>query len=295
MGVARVGVVCCRRERNAAASDLYPDPDAEPLQRSLAEVGAVGILVAWDDSSVSWDSFEQVVISSTWDSVDRPAEYLEWADTVSSKTVLVNAAPVLAWGLDKAHQKNLAAAGIAVIPTLWVPRNEQWEPPAGEFVVKPAVSAGGRSTVRYRPGDTAAAQAHVAALHDAGQTVMVQPYWASIDQTGEVDVVYLAGRYSHAVRKLPALQPGRGIVERPWEQMAWSGPVTPSAEQLAVADAVFARIEVSAGVQPLYARVDLLDGTDGPALLEVEVVDPYLSLDTFPDTARDLARAIIEA
>lgn len=290
-----MGVACCRREPNAAASDLYPDPDAEPLQRSLAEVGAIGILVAWDDPRVSWESFERVVISSTWDSVDRPAEYLEWADTVSSKTVLVNAASVLAWGLDKAHQRNLAEAGIAVIPTRWVPPGEEWEPPGGEFVVKPAVSAGGRSTVRYGQGDTAAAQAHITALHEAGRTVMVQPYWASIDQTGEVDVIYLAGRYSHAVRKLPALQPGRGVIDRPWEQMAWSGPVTPSGEHLAVANAVFARIEVSAGAQPVYARVDLLDGTDGPVLLEVEVVDPYLSLDTFPDTARDLARGIIEA
>jgi hypothetical protein len=289
-----VGVACCRRERDGAVGDLYPDPDAGPLQRALAEVGAVGVLVAWDDASVDWETFEWVVISSTWDSVDRPADYLEWADTVSSKTVLVNPAPLLAWGLDKTHQKDLAHAGIAVIPTLWVPPGDEWERPGSEFVIKPAVSAGGRSTARYRPGDTAAARAHVSALHDAGQTVMVQPYMESIDQTGEVDLVYLAGRYSHAVCKLPVLQPGRGIIERPWEHMAWNGPVIPNGEQHAVAAAVVAQIEVSAGAKPLYARVDLLDGTDGPILLEAEVVDPYLSLDTFPDAARDLARAIIE-
>jgi hypothetical protein len=56
VGVSRVAVACCRRERDAAVSDLYPDLDAEPLQRSLAEVGAIGVLVAWDDAPNAFTS-----------------------------------------------------------------------------------------------------------------------------------------------------------------------------------------------------------------------------------------------
>ncbi len=290
-----VAIACCRRTPDAAPGDLYPDRDAGPLQRALAERGCDNTLAAWDDPDVDWATFGRVVVSRTWDSVDRPAEFTAWAETVSSHTALVNPAPLLRWGLDKGHQRDLAAAGIPVIPTCWVPPGGDWEPPTSEYVIKPAVSGGARSTARYRPGDTTAAQAHVASLHADGQTVMVQPYVASTDHHGEVNPVYLNGRYRHAVSKRPALPAGRGMVKRPWERTAWSGPVNPSIEELAVADATVAHIETLAGAPPVYARVDLVDGSGGPLLLEVEVVDPYLGLDLFPDAAFALASAIVEA
>ena len=61
---------------------------------------------------------------------------------------------------------------------------------------------------------------------------------------------------------------------------------------------------VGAGTEPVHiwlplhaltdARVDLLGGLSGePVLLEVEVVDPMLSLDTHPEAARRLAQAVL--
>lgn len=291
-------MACCRRSADADPSDLYPDLDAGPLQVALRDLGAESTLVSWDDPTVAWGGFSHVVVSSTWDSVDRPTEYLDWARDVSNVSLLVNPVKVIEWNLDKAHQRELAAAGVAVIPTAWVAPGDAWEPPeTSEFVVKPSVSAGGRSTARYAAGDVAAV-GHVRRLHAAGQTVMVQDYLPSIDIEGEVDLIFFAGRFSHSVLKKPALRAGQGVIDRPWERMEWSGLTAPTPKQLEAAESVLevVRAGVGAGEPPAYGRVDLIAGAHGePLLLEVELIDPYLSLDMEPAAAARLAQVLIRS
>lgn len=293
MPTANVAIACCRRTADAGPDDLYPDPDAGPLQAALRDRGADSTLVSWDDSGVRWSSFSHVVVSSTWDSVDRPSEYLEWARHMTAETILVNSAATIEWGLDKRHQQQLAAAGVPVIPTTWIAPGEAWAAPELEFVVKPAISAGGRQTARYLAGDREAL-AHVDQLHAAGQTVMLQPYLPSIDREGEINVVLIEGVVSHAVLKRPALAAGEGVVNRPWERMAWDGLVAPCPQSVAVALQTVDIATAAVGGVPTYARVDLINGADNtPLVLEVEVIDPYLSLDMDHGAADRLAAALI--
>jgi hypothetical protein len=176
-----VAIACCRRSGDARPDDLYPDPDAAPLRSALASMGVSSALVAWDDPGADWASFSRVLVSSTWDSVDRPAEYLAWARRVDAATTLVNPAVVIDWGLDKVHQRQLAEARVPVVPTTWVGPGSEWSsPPEGDFVVKPSVSAGGRSTAIYAGADPRAV-AHVRALQALGQTVMV-PVPPTVDE-----------------------------------------------------------------------------------------------------------------
>ncbi|MFZ0665694.1 MAG: hypothetical protein WAM97_08055 [Acidimicrobiales bacterium] len=293
MSKANVAIACCRRNADSDPQDLYPDLDAKPLLAAFDELGASSELVSWDDPDAKWGSFTHVLVSSTWDSVDRPDEYLAWTRAVSTNTVLVNSAPAIAWGLDKFHQARLAAVGIPVIPTTWVRHDDQWAPGETDFVVKPAVSAGGRNTARYAAGDSAAL-AHVHALHLAGQTVMIQPYFSAIDGEGEVDVIFIEGELSHAVLKNPVLTAGEGVVERPWERMTWGGVAILDPEQRSVAEATIAAMVEALDEIPTYARIDLISSGDGTSvLLEVEVVDPYLSLDMEPAGAPRLASAVL--
>jgi len=289
-----VAVAGCRRTDDAGPRDLYPDPDAAPLEVALRAGGAVTVRLAWDDPSVAWGEFSRVLISSTWDSVDRPAEYLAWVRDTGQRTRLINDPAFIEWSLDNPYLQELAAAGVPVIPTVWVSPADLWEPPSGgEFVVKPSISAGGRSTARYLPGDPAAI-GHVSALVAAGRTVMVQDYLATIDIEGELNAVFIDGSFSHAVTKKPALQVGRGVIERPWERMAWAGLTTPSNDQMDVARAAMAVVRHRIGADPAYGRVDLIRGPDGPPLvLEVELIDPYLSLDRDAAGAGRLARAVL--
>lgn len=291
---ARVGVAGCRRESDSAPDDLYPDPDVPSLCVALASLGASSALVSWDDPFVAWDQFSHVVISSTWDSVDRPGEYLAWAGLVAEVTMLVNPVEMIEWNLDKTYQQELDASGVATIPTEWVSPGQAWIPPTtSEFVVKPSVSAGARDTARYAADDRAAVD-HVRTLQSRGQTVMVQPYLEAIDTRGEVDMVFFDGIFSHAVKKCPSLRVGQGVRERPWEKIEWEGVVTATPLEIDVASAALAVVRDRFGRYPAYGRVDVIDSQIGaPMVLEMELIDPYLSLDTVPQAAARLARAIL--
>jgi hypothetical protein len=207
---------------------------------------------------------------------------------------LVNDIAFVDWNLDKVHQIELGAAGVPVVPTTWVAPGDAWEPPAlAEFVVKPSVSAGGRGSARYAPGD-AAALCHVRGLQAAGQTVMVQDYMAAVDTDGETDIIFFGGCFSHAVRKKPFLTAGQAVAERPWEQMAWEGQVVPHRRELDVAKSTVGVIRARMGAWPAYARVDLVNGPIGsPLVLEVEMIDPLLSLGMDPEAAGRLASAVL--
>lgn len=294
MNAADVAIASCRRVSTAGPMDLYPDPDAAPLRQALERLGATTMAVSWDNPDLDWGSFARVVVSSTWDSVDRPVEYRAWAGTVSAVSVLVNPARVIEWNLDKQHQKGLADAGVPVIPTSWVEPHEAWDPPSVQFVIKPSISAGGRSTARYASTDARQAIAHLRSLQEAGQTVMVQEYMESIERDGELDLVFIDGEFSHAVHKKPALRLGEGIVDRPWERMAWSGVATPNSEQFSVALESMRIVSEILGEVPTYGRVDLVGGPEGdPLVLEIELIDPYLSLDMVPEAASRLADSIL--
>ena len=139
-------------------------------------MGATSALVAWDDPTVDWAAFSIVLVSSTWDSVDRSEEYLAWARSTSEVACLQNPVAVVEWNLDKIYLRELEAAGVEVVPTVWVAPGENYSSaPRDEFVVKPSISAGGRNTARYRGGDPVGL-AHIHALQSVGQTVMVQGY-----------------------------------------------------------------------------------------------------------------------
>ena len=294
MDTSDVAIASCRRESTADSMDLYPDPDAAPLRQAFRRLGATVTAVSWDDPRVDWGCFARVVVSSTWDSVDRPVEYRAWVRTVSALSVLVNSARVIEWNLDKKHQKGLADAGVPVIATSWVEPHEAWDPPSVQFVIKPSISAGGRSTARYAGADASQAVSHMRSLQEAGQTVMVQEYMESIDHDGELNLVFIDGEFSHAVHKKPALRLGEGVIDRPWERMAWSGVATPDPEQFSVAKKSMRIVSEILGEVPPYGRVDLIGGPEGdPLVLEIELIDPYLSLDMVPEAASRLADSVL--
>ena len=223
-----------------------------------------------------------------------PGNISAWARRVAAVSNLVNPLPVIEWDFDKVHHKELAAAGVPIVPTTWVDPASRWAPPAeADFVVKPSVSAGGRDTAHYGAGDPRALD-HVRRLQALGHTVMVQDYVSRVDDEGETDLVFFDGVFSHAVVKRLVLKRGEGVIDRPWERMSWAGLVMPSPAQLAVAAQTVAFVVDQLGYQLPYGRIDLVTGPEGnPLVLEVELIDPYLSLDIEPLAAGRFAEALV--
>jgi hypothetical protein len=254
------------------------DPDGPTLIEALGRCGVAAEEVAWD-ADVDWAVFDLVVVRSTWDYVERLEEFLAWAESVPR---LANPASVLRWNTDKHYLAEFAAAGVPVVPTTYV--TGDFEPPAGDYVVKPTVSAGALDTARYGASDSVAARRHVDRLLAAGREVMVQPYLASVETVQETSLLFLGGSYSHGARKGRVLSDTGALSPTEWDL----GPRVPSAAEHALAELVLA--EVSDPL--LYARVDLLAGPDGPVLLELELTEPFLFLDMSAGAADRLAAAI---
>jgi len=279
----------------ATAADARGLDEDEPLLlEALARVGVDADVAVWDDRSVDWGGYDLVVVRSTWDYPPQRDAFVAWAEDVAGRTRIANPARVLRWNTDKRYLAELAEAGLPVVPTAWLePGNVAVLPDWDELVVKPAVSAGAKDTARYGPERRTEAGDHAAALLAAGRTVMIQPYVAEIDDDGETALMYIEGRYSHAIRKGPILQAGARLVDglfAPEDITARQ----PTAAECNLAEAVLAA--VPGGDRLLYARVDVVIGADGgPLLLELELTEPSLFL-AFADGAADrLASAIAAA
>lgn len=273
----------------SAAYVTFTDPEGiddekEVALAAWAEAGITGHVVRWDTPSTDWAAFDAVVVRSPWDYVTRRAEFVGWAHHVESVTLLLNPAAVLERNTDKTYLRDLAAP---TVPTSWIAPGETVDLPLlDEYVVKPSVSAAARNTIRT--GDRTVAVAHAARLAAEGQTVMVQPYLDMVEAEGETSMLYFGGRFSHAVRRVPMLT---GNVADLVEENGQAEPRTPEPDQIALAERVLGEFP---GV--LYARVDLVRLADGtPALIELELTEPYLYLSYAPGAAANLAGALAEA
>jgi glutathione synthase/RimK-type ligase-like ATP-grasp enzyme len=278
----------------ATCADLPEgDEDALALVESLAALGVAARWQVWDDPSADWGA-GLTVIRSTWDYTPVRAKFVKWARSVPR---LANVADIVEWNSDKVYLRDLASDGVPIVPTRWAAPGEVVTlPRAGEFVVKPSVGAGSRGAGRFVAGADSAALDHAARLHDAGRVVLVQPYLADVDTSGETALIYLDGNFSHAVQK-GAMLP-RGVthpvdghdlyVEERIEAHV------PGADELEVGTRALDAVRRRFGADPLYARVDLLPSSEGPVVIEFELTEPSLFLG-YSDGAADRFAAAIAA
>jgi glutathione synthase/RimK-type ligase-like ATP-grasp enzyme len=265
-----------------------PDPESHLLVAALARRGISAELVPWD-SAQQWASYRLVVVRTPWDYFSRLAEFLEWARTTSALTDFVNPFSVIEWNSHKAYLRELASAGVATVPTLWLARGAVdaaealrdcgWD----QVVVKPAVSIGAIGAMRAQASDPACVR-HLEQLVAEGD-VMVQPFVSSVEKDGEISLIYFGGVFSHAICKRPA--PGDFRV-----QDMYGGTVhahTPSDSEYELASRALACVPSP----PTYARIDLVEFDARPALMEIELIEPELFLGA-SELAADRFAAVLE-
>jgi glutathione synthase/RimK-type ligase-like ATP-grasp enzyme len=263
--------------------------DDELLRGALEQRGCEVRAVVWEEDGIDWSRFDLCLVRSTWDYHEKHQRFLSWTREVEAASVLQNPAELIAWNSEKTYLRGLAEEGVPTVPTVWVERwsdadldellrSEGWD----EAVVKPVVDLGARNLRRVRSGEASDALASVLRRGAA----MVQPFLPSLEEQGELSLIYVDGNLTHAVRKRPA--PGDFRV-----QSIWGGTVErvePEAAELELAGQALARLDDP----PLYARVDLVAGFDGePLLIELELIEPNLYLTHHPPAAEALAAAAL--
>ncbi len=284
-----------------AACARFPDlhDDWPLLRQALTDVGVDATTAVWNDPAVDWTAYDLVLASGAWDNIHHVDAFLSWADGIAASGVPVHNSPAtLRWNIDKRYLLDLERAGVPTVPTTWVEPGAHGDSdsdmpdfPDGEVVVKPSVSGGGYRTARYAPHEHPAARAHVRELTAAGRTAMVQPYEHRVDAEGEAALIYVGGRFSHAVHKDPMIRRGVGPTDSLVDNQVMTGAMATPA-QLRLAGRALAAAEHLLG-PTTYARVDMVETTAaGPALLELELLDPVLFLTFHPPAAELLAQEL---
>lgn len=270
-------------------ANLYEDDLL--LAAALTEIGIAAAPAVWSDANIDWTSFDALIMRSPWDYFKRAAEFRAWLEARFAEGVLMcNPREILAWNFDKRYLKDLARAGVAIVPTIFIEphdrpdivslaRAQGWE----EIVVKPSVAGGSYGCCRFRLDEFDRHAADIAAtLED--RALLVQPFLPEIQSGGELSLLFFDGVFSHAVCKRP--KPGDYRV-----QFHFGG----TNQSVSVSEALVAQAAVcvaNAPALPVYARVDGVVREGEFLLMELEVFEPLMFLSRHPEAPTRFARAI---
>ncbi|MBG6238043.1 hypothetical protein IWX78_000998 [Mycetocola sp. CAN_C7] len=284
----------------------YVDHDLPFLVDALTAAGFAPRVVLWTDGDIDWSTFDLVIIRSPWDYPAQADAFLAWLDRVSALVPVLNDPDLIRWNIDKTYLRDIAAVSeVPLVPTTFCTTMTEVEAAcaaveAARLVIKPSVSAGSQNTGLFDTGDPASL-ALASHILDLGKTVMVQPAVDGVQERGEHALLYFNGRYSHAISKGPLLAVGGGLLNGVYSETI--AAVGSSPDERAVGDALIAAIGTVLSRRglsphaalPLYARIDVVeDPAEGPQVLEAELFEPSLFIDSHPDAVAHFVDAVRE-
>ncbi|MFF4759494.1 hypothetical protein [Streptomyces sp. NPDC001292] len=221
------------------------------------------------DAAALMDAFDAVVVRNSGPVLEYREAYDDFrARALAGKTRVYNPLTGRADMAGKQYLLDLSAAGRPVIPTADRPEDLRRLPVADRYVVKPKLGADSIGLRTVPAGE-------LPGLADG--SVLVQPH---IDFAYEVSFYFVDHDFQYA---LYAPDP-----ERRWELR----PYEPSREDLEFARSFVEWNTLDHGIQ----RVDACRAPSGELLLvELEDLNPYLSLDAVDDTRREAFVAALKS
>lgn len=269
--------------RIALATSLAELPPSDrALAHALTEHGAEPRSALWHSPHIDWSRFNAVAVRSCWDYHLQPDAFLDWISQLETLGIpIVNPPALIRWNFRKTYLDELARRGVRIPETVWLApgqsadvaelcRARGWR----ATVIKPLISASAYRTERRREGT----------VHGPA---MIQEYLDAIEIEGEWSLIYMGGRFSHAVRK----RPSRGDFR---VQMEFGGAALPAAPDAALL--AFAESALRALPEPgVLVRVDVVQERRGCFLMELEAIEPELFLSAAPGSAHVAAGALLAA
>ncbi|SHE25576.1 ATP-grasp domain-containing protein [Actinomyces glycerinitolerans] len=240
-------------------------------------------------TSPDLSAYDALIFRSPWDYPIRQAEFSRWLSSIPANLRIFNPIQLVNWSADKLYLKELAAFGIRFSETSFCDTLEGCRRAFGCFaepyvIIKPNISAGSRDTGLFRANDPEALTL-CEQIIASSKTVLIQKPIDSVQDGAERGLIYLNGRFSHAISKGAILRPGGGYVGGVYTENIQ--PATATDNEIQLGDAVMRAVQQVAARNmwgadaevPLYARIDVATSRDGEALLlEAEFFEPQLFL-----------------
>jgi glutathione synthase/RimK-type ligase-like ATP-grasp enzyme len=254
----------------------------------------------WDEpvlSPADWAAFDAVCLRSCWDYHLRYDEFLDWLTRADRAGVRwINPAPGVRWNSHKQYLIDLRDAGVPIADSRFLPRGADADGACDlesllaetgwpEAIVKPAVSASAYRTWRSSAVTPEVSRERLRELL-AESDAIIQRFVPEIVD-GEWSLVFVEDTLSHAVRK----RPRAGDFRTQSELGAVATAETPSAALVATARHAL-RVASRFGA-PCLTRIDLVETSGSPILMEVELIEPMLFFGYAPGSAARAASALV--
>lgn len=258
------------------------------LEPAISARGIGFRVIDWEAPLAQFDGIDIAVLGTAWNYHERAGEFLDRLDALEKRGItLCNPADLVRWNISKTYLRELEAAGARTIPTLW--RETVTAKGVAEaldvfecdrVVVKRQIGAGAQGQELVRRSSLPGPK------WSFGAPAMLQPYLPAIETEGEISFVFIDAAFSHALIKRAANGDYR-------IQSLYGGreeEYAPGDDDLAAAQAILDAVPFDA---PLYARIDMVRMEDGGlALMEAELIEPYLYPVQGPQLGERLAHAI---
>ena len=174
------------------------------LRAALAPTSAV-TEIDWRSPLAAFTRFDVALLGTAWDYQDHAPAFLTRLEELASHGIDVcNGPEVARWNIDKSYLRSLETTGVATIPTFWRDDPDAADISAAfdwfaceRLVVKRRVGAGAVGQVDFRRG------APPPPTWRLGCAGLIQPFLPAISTEGEYSLVFVDGKFSHALVKRP--------------------------------------------------------------------------------------------
>ena len=245
----------------------------------------------WNDSIFDWETTRSILFRSTWDYFDKFELFKKWFNKTKNKCLMINSTETIEWNIDKHYLLDLQEHQIPIPNSEFIKRGssidlsllmqkKNWN----EIVVKPTISGAAKNTYRLKEEE----------IIQFGPTwekliykedFIVQEFQNNVITEGEVAMIVIGGKFTHAVLK--KAKEGDFRV-----QDDFGGSIAiynPSEEMVKLAEKC-TRILIPI---PSYARVDIIwDNLGELAVSELELIEPELWFRLNPNAAQKLAQHV---
>ncbi|RSC93069.1 ATP-grasp domain-containing protein [Tenacibaculum singaporense] len=261
------------------------------VKTALENQGLKVARLSWDDATFDWSTTKYILFRTTWDYFDRFPEFSKWLNTVSKQTTLLNSEKIIRWNIDKHYLQDLQQNGIHICESYFIEKGTQstlkelsLKYDLKDFVLKPCISGAARHTYKINSENINEYEETFSSLITE-EAMIIQPFQYNIIEKGEISLMVMNGKFTHAVLKIAKSGDFR-------VQDDFGGSVhnyIPTKEEIAFAEnAVKACVET-----PIYARVDVFTDNYGKlAIAELELIEPELWFRNYPAAADELAKGI---
>ena len=256
----------------------------------LEKLGYTVTPLIWDFSS-SLEDFDAIIFRSCWDYHFKHRDFLDWLKKLRELNIpVLNPIDICIWNLNKSYLLDLERKGVLIPKTKIIKNGQAAFVDFGEFdtqvVIKPAISLNGLDTHLIPLSDKDRIVATIHALSE-DRDVLIQQYLPEIKSDGEISLIFFNGSFSHAIKKVPAINEFRIHQEYGGTRCR----INPERELILQAEKIVHKV----GCNLLSCRVDVVLRDNKAYLIELEIIDPMLFLGFADEAPHKFACAIHES